>query len=86
MSDRVPTYVDIDRLCFELCICPDTAKQWIKDGRLPPPKPGRGKFLWKWREVEAAIDGITKSAAVSPDIGAEIENYARAATQGPHRR
>lgn len=99
MSDRVPSYVDADRLCFELSISADTLDRWVKAGRLPAPKTGassskrrlgrvpRGvKRLWSWQEVRDRIDGQARSAQVSHDLGQEIESYARAATQGSSHR
>lgn len=86
MTDRVPTYVDADRLCFELCVSIDTIERMIAAGKFPRPKPGMpGKRLWKWSEVQATIDGKGKSAATSREIGQEIRDYARAAAQGVHR-
>lgn len=81
-----PTYVDAARLCAELCISRDTMDRWLKAGRIPRPKAGKGKRLWKWAEVEARIDGRQKSAPVSRDLGQEIEEYARASIQGPAHR
>jgi hypothetical protein len=83
MVDRVPTYVDAERLCFELSISQDTLARWMADGRIPSPVPGTGtgKRLWKWKAVEARIDGKSQSGPVSADrLGQEIENAARAAT------
>lgn len=84
MTDRAPTYVDAERLCFELSIERDTLHRWMADGRLPPPVPGTGtgKRLWKWKAVEDRIDGRSRSAPVSADrLGQEIEDAARAATR-----
>lgn len=86
MSDRIPTYVDADRLCHELCVSIDTIDRMMAIGKFPKPKPGMpGKRLWKWREVEAAIDGTSKVAPVSSNLGEEIAEYAKAAAQGSHR-
>ena len=40
MTDRVPTYVNTKRLCFELSISEATLDRWMADGRIPPPVPG----------------------------------------------
>ena len=83
MTDRVPTYVDAERLCFELSISRDTLARWMAEGRIPPPVPGSGtgKRLWKWKAVEARIDGKAKATPMSADqLGQEIEDASRAAT------
>ena len=84
MIDRVPTYVNTKRLCFELSISEATLDRWMADGRIPPPVPGStgkgSKRLWKWKAVEDWIDGKSRSAPVSADrLGEEIEAYAQRA-------
>ncbi len=51
----VPAYVDIARLCQELCICERTVDAHVKQGLLPPHYKLGGKRLWKWSEVERYI-------------------------------
>lgn len=109
--DRVPSFVDAERLCFELSISADTLERWVHAGVIPPPKVGAPKIkragkrrttragapsepirvrgvkrLWDWQQVRDWIDGRGRSAPVSRDLGQEIEDYARAATQGPSHR
>jgi predicted DNA-binding transcriptional regulator AlpA len=91
-SDRItmPVYVGMKQLTRALSVSADTIERWIAAGRFPKPKPRIGggrhaKRLWKWCEVEAAIDGTRKPESVSRDLGKEIRDYARAAAQGSHR-
>ncbi len=67
----VPSYVDIARLCRELCICERTADAWVKQGILPAPRNKRGKRLWKWKDVELYLDGDQTTVAPSADSEAE---------------
>ena len=53
----VPAYVDLDRLCTELCISERTVDDWTARGLLPQPRKVAHKRLWKWREVEKYLDG-----------------------------
>jgi hypothetical protein len=53
----IPPYQDISTLCKNLCIGATTVDAWVKQGILPPPKLRGGKRLWKWTEVERALDG-----------------------------
>jgi predicted site-specific integrase-resolvase len=79
--ERIPTYVDANRLCAELSISIDTLARWMAIGRIPRPLSGPGKRLWKWDAVVKRIDGRSRSAPVSADrLGQEIEDAARAAT------
>jgi predicted site-specific integrase-resolvase len=53
-----PPYQDIETLCAHLSVSPSTVEAWMKIGKLPPPKVRTdGKRLWKWIEVERALDG-----------------------------
>jgi predicted site-specific integrase-resolvase len=65
---NVPSYVDIERLCVELCISPRTVDAWIRLGILPAPRQRGGKRLWKWGEVEAYLD---RDGDTSPDREAD---------------
>lgn len=67
----VPAYVDVARLCRELCICERTAEAWVRQSILPAPKLRGGKRLWKWMEVERYLDDGGPS--VSPSADAEAE-------------
>ncbi len=52
-----------------------------------PERPRRGiKRLWSWREVQDWIDTGPKSEPASRDLGQELTDYARAATQGATHR
>ena len=67
----IPAYVDIARLCAELCISERTVEAHVKQGLLPSPRMLGGKRLWKWKEVEAMLDGDGKSVPPSADQEAE---------------
>ncbi len=67
----IPAYVDIDRLCEELCISRKTAELWMAKGLLPQAKqPDGHKRLWKWAEVVKYIDGRNKPSTVEGIINA----------------
>ena len=57
MTESVPAYVDMARLCHELCISDRTADAWVQKGILPPPRKRGHKLMWKWAEVEKYMDG-----------------------------
>jgi hypothetical protein len=77
-----PPYQDIDTLCQHICVSPTTVDLWVKSGKLPPPKVRDGKRLWKWKEVEARLDGTDDRIPLSPDAQAEeITNATRKAIQ-----
>jgi predicted DNA-binding transcriptional regulator AlpA len=48
----VPAWVDMPRLCEEICACPNTVDAWVVKGILPPPRKRGGKQMWKWAEVD----------------------------------
>jgi hypothetical protein len=66
MSD-VPAYVDIDRLCRELCISERTVDAWMRLGHLPAPRQRGHKRLWKWAEVETYLDRQDGSVDADPE-------------------
>ncbi len=71
----VPAYVDIERLCSELCISERTADLWTKKGLLPAPRqPDGAKRLWKWTEVQRYLDGRNR-----PKTAQEIQDATKAA-------
>lgn len=77
---HIPAYLDIGRLCRELCVSERTVDAWVKQGALPPPRQKGGKRLWKWREVERYLDGET-----NPDTDAdEVRNATKAALAQNH--
>lgn len=63
----IPAYLDIARLCEELCIGERTADVWVKQNLLPAPRLRGGKRLWKWKEVEQYLDGAAGLVPSSPD-------------------
>lgn len=72
---HIPAYLDIGRLCLELCVSEHTVDAWIKRGILPYPKIKGGKRLWKWSEVERYLD-----EGDEPDTAAErVRNATKAA-------
>jgi hypothetical protein len=72
MTDHhLPAYVDVTRLCRELCICERTAEMWVRQGILPAPRQRGHKRLWKWIEVERYLDGGAPGVAPSADPEAE---------------
>lgn len=83
MSDtpehHIPAYLDIGRLCQELCVSERTVDAWVKQGTLPPPRQKGGKRLWKWKEVERYLDG--DEPATEAD---EVRNATKAALAQNH--
>lgn len=74
---HIPAYVDIDRLCREICVTERTADAWVRQGILPAPRQRGGKRLWKWKEVEAYLDDDAQGVPASADSEAErIRNVA----------
>lgn len=75
----VPAYVDIERLCEELCISERCAENWTAKGLLPSPRQPEGakkgaKRLWKWSEVQRYLDGRNR-----PKTAQEIQDATKAA-------
>ena len=77
-DQHIPAYVDIARLCRELCLCESTVEAWMKNGKLPPPKVSDGKRLWKWIEVERALDGWEQK---TQEFGGTLAERIRDATR-----
>lgn len=73
---ETPAYVDIARLCHELCISERTADAWVRQGVLPEPRMRGGKRLWKWMEVERYLDDGGPSVQPSADPEAERVRHA----------
>jgi len=82
VTDRpvaVPTWVDMPRLCAEICCSPNTVDAWVSQGILPPPRRRGGKSLWKWAEVD---EWLTNGPPNSLETEAErIRNAARREAQ-----
>jgi hypothetical protein len=74
----VPAYVDITRLCRDLCLYERTVEAWMRIGKLPSPKVSDGKRLWKWIEVERTLDGWNQKAQES---GGSLAEKIRDATR-----
>ena len=68
MTDKVPAWVDIGRLCEEISVSAHTVTTWIAQGILPPARMRGGKRLWKWSEVD---DWLTNGGGQAPDTEAE---------------
>lgn len=64
----VPTWVDMARLCAEICCVPNTVDAWVVKGILPPPRMRGGKSMWKWAEVD---EWLTNGKPSSLDAEAE---------------
>ena len=56
MTDRLPTYMDLRRLSFELSCGESTIENWLRLGQFPVPRKVGGKRLWAWKEVERFLD------------------------------
>jgi predicted DNA-binding transcriptional regulator AlpA len=51
-----PAYVDSIELQRQLCRSEATIKDWVQRGILPQPvRPGGGQPLWRWADVDAAL-------------------------------
>lgn len=63
----VPTYVDRKTACFHLCLSRSTFDLRVSNGDLPQPVDKLGKkHLWRWAEIEAALNGDSERAHHSP--------------------
>lgn len=72
----IPAYLDITRLCEQLCISERTIDAWVRRGILPAPRTKGGKRLWKWSEVEAYLDDGGPGTSASADPEAERIRHA----------
>ena len=52
-----PPFMDLATLAAHICLSERAVEEWVKDGRLPPPKTNKGKRLWRWKEVEDRLAG-----------------------------
>lgn len=85
MTDRMPHYIDMARLCFELSIVESTAEAWVKKGILPPPINRGGKRLFRWSKVVAYLEGEAGEVPQSPVSDVErMREASRAATSKTH--
>jgi predicted DNA-binding transcriptional regulator AlpA len=50
--EKVPAWVDMNRLCREICCSSTTVDNWVAQGVLPPARKRGGKLMWKWSEVD----------------------------------
>jgi hypothetical protein len=82
MTNHVPAWVDISKLCEEICACPNTVAAWVEQGILPPARMRGGKRLWKWSEVDAYLTNGAPSGSLD-EIAERIRNGTRrAAAEG----
>jgi hypothetical protein len=57
-----PPYQDIQTLSKHVCMSERTIEEQVRRGLFPPHKKVQGaKKLWKWKEVEAYLDGGMQS-------------------------
>jgi hypothetical protein len=63
-GDRTPAYVGRETGAAELEISPDTWDQWVKEGRLPPPRDTfpDGTPRWRWQDVDTKLSGRVEAA------------------------
>lgn len=62
-----PPYLTLDKLAEHLSVSQHTIELWVERGILPPPrKPGKGVRLWKWKEVEKAMDRLAQQEERAP--------------------
>lgn len=80
-----PPYQDIDVLAEHISLAPRTIEEWVRIGKLPPPKVRSGKRLWKWKEVEQCLDGDPNLVPSSPDEAARITEATRHAISAKAR-
>jgi hypothetical protein len=52
MAEKMPPWVDMEKLCWAICTCPTSVENYVAQGKLPPPRKLGAKRLWKWKEVE----------------------------------
>lgn len=74
-----PPYQDLATLAAHLCMSERGVEEWVKVGRLPPPKTNKGKRLWKWKEVEKYLDGDAMLVPSNDDIAEGIRNATKQA-------
>jgi len=60
MTERrwMPAYMDLHALAYTLSVSPRTIETWVARRMLPPPLETGGKRLWRWKDVEAAMDRL----------------------------
>jgi len=79
-----PPWLDIEAMCWCLCLSEDTIGKLVKEGKLPQPSDRLGKRLWAWPAVNAAIAGDQTPGAESiGDLTGRIRDAAR---QGSAKR
>jgi predicted DNA-binding transcriptional regulator AlpA len=75
MTDEIPAYVDMKRLCKELGRSDETIRRWQKRHGFPLPR----RFgLFEWKEVKAFMDGRGRRGVPSPSPTTQIEEIQRA--------
>lgn len=77
--EHIPAWVDMARLCREICSCPSSVDILVRDRKLPPPKRLRGKFLWRWKDVDAWIEAEGPPGEESVSLEARIRDETRQA-------
>jgi hypothetical protein len=68
---HIPAWVDKARLCIEVSMHEDTVDALIREGKLPPGKKIRGKYLWRWADVDKWLDQGGPTPQNSPSADAE---------------
>lgn len=74
---HIPAWVDMNRLCREICSCPSSVDILVRDRKLPPPKRLRGKLLWRWKDVDAWLEAEGPPGEQSDSLEARITASAR---------
>ena len=81
MSDRQlpypPPWQDCATVCAHLCISESTLDNWIKREILPAARMVGGKRMWKWAEIERALDG--EGDTLEQDLASRIYHATKAA-------
>ena len=79
--DHMPRWVDMARLCHEICASSTTVETWAAKGILPPPRKRGHKLMWRWSEVEEYLSNGKPGG--SPDAEADrIRESTRRAAEG----
>ena len=71
-----PPYLTLDKLAEHLSVSTHTVERWVERGILPTPKkPDNGIRLWKWREVEKAMDRLAQRENDPRTLPVPMDNF-----------
>ena len=78
--NRTPQFLTIELLASELSVSQQTVENWVEQGILPPARKPAGRVrLWKWKEVEKAMDRLVQQEERAPLSAEDIKRATREA-------